>query len=166
MKKILFVCTGNTCRSSMAEGLFKFLIKKDTGLSENFDAFSGGIAAFDGNVASPHAVKALKNKWGIDINSHRSKRLNAETVKDSDLVLTMTRAQKEYIKKNIGCEPGKVFTLKEFTERNKKRKNEEYDYSLDIQDPAGLTYEIYEQCAMEIKNAIDELIKTLKQDLQ
>ena len=91
---ILFVCTGNTCRSSMAEGILKFLLKENN--IENINVSSAGLSAFEGQRANEKAIDVLINK-GIDIKTHRSRQLTEEIIKTSDLILTMTDSHKKLI---------------------------------------------------------------------
>jgi protein-tyrosine-phosphatase len=82
---ILFVCTGNTCRSPMAEGLFKDMLKKNN--IDNIRVSSAGISVFPGEQANEKAIKALKEK-GIDIRSHRARQA-IEEIDKADLIWAM-----------------------------------------------------------------------------
>src|SRR5690554_6769311 len=108
---ILFVCTGNTCRSSMAEGILKKYLKENS--IENIYVSSAGISAFQGQKANEKAENVLRKK-GIDISSHKSRQLTEEILKDSDLILTMTNAHKNIILQAIPNISNKVYTLKEY----------------------------------------------------
>ncbi|HHV59660.1 MAG TPA: low molecular weight protein arginine phosphatase [Clostridiaceae bacterium] len=162
MKKILFVCTGNTCRSSMAEGLFNFLISKNPGLSDKFQAISAGIAATEGEPASSNAKNVLFDTWGIDISSHSAKNVNANIIKDAFLILTMTRAHKERIIDKYPFAGSKTHVLKEFIKNNGASKL--VKSSFDISDPFGGSYKIYKSCSLEIKEVMDKLIAKLEKE--
>jgi protein-tyrosine-phosphatase len=82
VKKVLFVCSGNTCRSPMAKELFtRFLSCREGGsLAYEYQASSAGIWAADGLPASPEALEVMREEYAIDLSGHRSRRLNQELV--------------------------------------------------------------------------------------
>lgn len=137
--KILFVCTGNTCRSPMAEGIFNHL-------SEG--AISRGLMASVGSPASENAVKAME-KMGIDIKGHVSRQITIEDVKSADLVLTMTRGHKAALAQLPDAE-GKVFTIGE------------YAGGADVSDPYGGNADVYEKCAEQMYGYIEKIVEKLK----
>lgn len=152
MKKVLFVCTGNTCRSSMAEGLFKKLLK-ERGKDGQIAVESCGIAAVDGMPASCNAIKAMKEE-GIDISSHRARLITRELLK-ADLILTMTKAHKDFILNKFPETKGRVFVLEEFAGG---RSDEESD----IADPFGKDEETYRKVAREIKGKLQKVLERLE----
>jgi len=163
MKKILFICTGNTCRSPMAEGFFNEFVNKDKDLAGRFYALSAGIAAYDGLPASANAITALQEGWGIDISGHRARLISQDLMENSYLIFTMTGEQKEYLHFTHPEFKNKIFTLKEFVYDNIINKNKfEYDYNLNISDPFGKSIDEYKKCAVEIKEAVEKLISILK----
>ena len=111
--KILFVCTGNTCRSSMAEGILKEMLKEKDDKYEDIQVLSAGISAIDGDPPSEFALKALEEQ-GIDISQHCAKQLSSKMVKEADLILTMTVAHKNMILSIISEAKEKTYTLKEY----------------------------------------------------
>lgn len=164
MKKVLFVCTGNTCRSSMAEGLFNYAVENMAdGSYKGFRAFSAGISAFDQDCANPNAVKVLKDEYGIDISSHRARRITKSDVESAHIIFTMTRDHKDAV---IGMFPeakDKTYTLKEFVlENNISKESMEYNFALDIPDPYGMPEGVYKRCAREINDVVEKLILKLK----
>lgn len=143
MRKILFICTGNTCRSPMAEAIFKHKT------NNRYEVKSAGIFAQDGSTASPHSIDVLK-KQSIPID-HKSKQLTTELVVWSDLILTMGNSHKQMILQRYPKADDKVFCLKEFAQNTKA----------DIADPFGGTLEDYEKTFNEIEEAIQKLIEKL-----
>lgn len=137
MRRILFVCTGNTCRSSMAEGIFKNLLILEG--AKGIDVYSAGIYALPGSPASTEAVKVLL-EWGIDISDHKAKLLTSDLIRKTDIILTMTNHHKAAILDMDPESKGKVFTLNEFA-----------GLTGDIPDPIGKPLYFYQQCAEEIQ---------------
>lgn len=98
MINVLFVCTGNTCRSPMAEGLFADLIRKWK--IEGIRCESAGLAACPGDAPSENAVRAAK-EMGVDISSHRSRQLSMPLAELTDLFVCMTSEHEQIIKSAI-----------------------------------------------------------------
>ncbi|KYO65405.1 low molecular weight protein arginine phosphatase [Thermovenabulum gondwanense] len=149
MLKVLFVCTGNTCRSSMAAALFKKLAQEK---GKDIEIDSCGIAAVDGMPASSEAIQVLKER-GIDLSGHRAKKLR-ENLLNSDLILTMTKSQRDYILNNFPKLKGRVFVLTEFINEG------EFE---DIEDPYGMGIETYKKVADELWNNLQKLIERIEQ---
>lgn len=144
MQRILFVCTGNTCRSPMAEAILKS--KQIDGL----EVKSAGIYAATGSEASAHARKVLEDHQ-IDHN-HSSNMLNIDSVRWADLILTMTISHKNAILQQYPDAAAKVFTLKEFTGEN---------YDVDVVDPFGGNLAIYQETYQELEKLITKAIEKL-----
>lgn len=167
MKSILFVCTGNTCRSSMAEALFKKLLE-DKGISKyRFKISSAGTCAWDGDNASPQAIQVLEEK-GIDIRNHLSTPLTPKLIKETDLILTMTVNHKMGVEQMRPKAKGKVFTLKEYVlnngkklEKSKVSFEEANDDIYDIRDPFGQPVEVYSKCVEEIEEYLHKLVEKI-----
>ncbi|MFZ5586811.1 MAG: low molecular weight protein arginine phosphatase [Thermodesulfobacteriota bacterium] len=110
MPGILFVCTGNTCRSSMAAAIASHL-KEERRL--DIPVASAGLAAWEGAPATPEAIQAVA-EMGIDLRDHRARQVTADLVAGADLVLTMTGAHRERLRELYPEAGAKIFTLKEY----------------------------------------------------
>lgn len=152
MKTVLFVCTGNTCRSSMAEGLLKDLIIKK-GLQDKIKVESAGVFAVSGGPASPQAIEAMKRQ-SIDISNHRARQLTKDIIDKADLILAMTNNHKRAIISMNKDAADKTFTLTEYAYEDKGKHK-------DIMDPFGAPVEEYERCSIEIKDALMNIIEKL-----
>ncbi len=143
MLQIVIICTGNTCRSPMAEVLLRNKIDKNN-VAEQIAVASAGIAAWNEGRASKGAQCAMKQR-GIDLLSHRSRLLTREDIVRADLLLTMTASHKEAVLSIMPEAWNKVFTLAEFAGEGK-----------DISDPYGGDSAIYEACAVEIERILEK----------
>jgi protein-tyrosine-phosphatase len=167
VKKIIFICTGNTCRSPMAQAFFNAAAGNDNKLHGLYTAASRGLHTYGGEPASMDASAVMKDIYGISLKSHISKRLTAEDVHGAFLLLTMTVNHKRALVSAFPVAAGRTFTLKEYTagcdgENNRKDiGNDYYHNCLDISDPFGMPSEAFVKCAGEISFYIGKLIKSL-----
>ncbi|HZT23484.1 MAG TPA: ribose 5-phosphate isomerase B [Verrucomicrobiae bacterium] len=151
MKTILFICTGNVCRSPMAEALFRRAVN---GRGE-FRVLSAGLGAVDGQPPTPHSVAAMR-ELGVDISQQRSRALTAELVRQADYIFGMTHAHVDTISLLYPAAAEKTFLLREFD-------NTLDDYEKDITDPIGSPYETYVACRDQIEQGIAALLKFMEQ---
>ncbi|MHC4292962.1 MAG: L-threonylcarbamoyladenylate synthase [Planctomycetota bacterium] len=149
--QILFVCTGNTCRSPMAEGMFKkYLAEKiDCGVDElekmGYKVLSAGIMNLDGAPASSESLKACATK-GIDLSLHRSRRLTLELIEQSDFIYGLSLEHCSRIA-SISPEAGEKCKL--------------LADGRNIPDPIGQSQQVYKECAdlieKEVKHRVSEI---------
>lgn len=155
MKRILFVCTSNICRSFLAEYIFKDMLEKadeEGKLSKkDYKVSSAGLFALEGDEAVMSAVKTIENLYGIeDADRHRAKLLDSDMVEDSDLIIAMDDTHQQAIEEAFYEAEDKTYTLNELAYGDAG-----LDGNLDIDDPYRGDEEDYETCACEIKKALE-----------
>lgn len=147
--KIVFVCTGNTCRSPMAEIVFKKLLADKLGCDikdlydKGFDIRSGGLAAYDGMKASPNATTVVQ-KLGVSLEDHQSRYVDLDLIKHSDAVLVMTKNHLAIFQDRFQDQHLPVSMLS-FS-------------GSDIRDPFGGDELVYSQCLSEIEENLKHLV--------
>jgi len=140
MKKILFICTGNTCRSVMAEALGRLWLKEN-GL-EDVEISSAGLAALPNMSAAPQAAEVMQ-KRGLNVENHSSKLLDVSVIEEAEIVFVMTHAHLDQLLTYYPEAEAKVKLIS---------KN-------DIPDPFGGTVEEYEKCALQLEEAINKALQ-------
>lgn len=144
MVRILFVCTGNTCRSPMAEILMRHILSEKLNCrideldAKGYKIASAGVAAMAGMPASQEIVEICARK-DIDATSHRSRVLTKEDIEESDFVFAMSSGHKAHIRDSISTSANKVQLL---------------DDNGDISDPIGQGMNVYNECARQIERAL------------
>ena len=148
MKTIGFVCTGNTCRSPMAEKLAeKIAFERELQIK----AFSRGISVYQPEAAHKNARTTME-KYGLDLSKHRSSQFLKEDGEIADLILTMTKRHKNYIINKYPQFTHKIFAMTEYIEETG-----------DISDPYGGDLDEYQNCAKELNEIIHKIIDKIKE---
>ena len=147
--KIMFICTGNICRSAMAH---KMLEKKAKELNKNVEVYSCGIWAYDGNKPTYEGITVMKD-YGIDLSTHRATYIENSNIKEMDVILCATQNHKQNVIRMYPDLQDKIFTMKEYAGHPKN--------DLDIQDPWGYGLDVYKKCAKEIENCLAIILKKI-----
>jgi len=156
---LLFVCTGNTCRSPMAEVLARSLAKRRGW--EGVSVKSAGVAALPGMEATGGAVRAAQRK-GLDLELHRSSPLDPELVTWADLILTMSPNHLAGVMATGGGD--RVAVITSFTEPLAGSGDEEGVRDLrptGVPDPFGGPDELYELTMVELERLVDRVMDRL-----
>lgn len=151
MNKVLFVCTGNTCRSPMAEVIFN-AFAKERGL--DWRAESAGVAAVGERPASPNAIQAVA-EIGLDLNMHRTRFLPSVDLNEYSLFVGLGEEHAEILR-SIGIPDELVRVL-----YRAPNVDDIYDLRMDIVDPYGGDLNAYRKCRDDIVGAVKMLIASL-----
>ena len=146
---ILMVCSGNTCRSPMAEGVCKKLLADERGIKvedleeAGINVMSAGAYTVGGSPASGEAVEAM-GKFDIDISNHRSQPLTNELINEVDVIYCMTKSHLQAVVELSPASVGKVYLI---------------DPNGDIDDPIGSSITVYQRCAEVIRRRLTKRLK-------
>jgi len=148
-KRVLFVCTGNTCRSPMAVGLLRRMAPH-----LDLDIRSAGTSTSTGSPASPLAIEVM-DEVGIDISNHRSAALNGYMLDEADVVVCMAERHRRHIVDWFKSMDDKVYLLREF---DPVRTDADYP---DVPDPIGHDIDEYRRVLTMLERSMREVIKIL-----
>lgn len=138
MKKIMFICSGNTCRSPLAEGLFKKYLQENN--IADIEVGSAGLSVFPGDEVSINSALVAMNR-GVNISLHRARRVNLEHFAETDLFVCMTPSHANALSRY--CFPSQIMTL-------------------NIPDPYCQPIEAYEKCADTIEKEFPQILERIR----
>lgn len=159
--QILFVCSGNSCRSPLAEGLLR--VKLPVRLQDEVEVKSAGTLGIEDSPAARYSVE-LVQEMGGDISNHRSQSLTEELMRETDLVLAMASEHVDYLHEEFPQYRENVFLLKRFGRAAGEANTDDSDD--DIFDPVGLSKETYRLCAEIIDEELERIMPTLVNFIQ
>lgn len=148
MKKILFVCSGNTCRSPLAEGIAKKIFQDNE--RHDYEILSAGSSALDGLPASSTA-REVAQASSIDLSSHRARLLNRNLVNDVDLIIVMTANHRETVRVIEPSAGEYTYLLTDFSD----------DEDGEVPDPIGAGREMYQKTFSLIEKCITNMVNKL-----
>ena len=151
MTKIIFVCTGNICRSPMAQYYAQSVINKRAN-SENYYIESAGINAYQGEGSTQNAIDAMK-QYGIDLSKHKANTLENSLIEEADYIIGMTELHKNILMQIYPKLKNKIFTLREVAGNDM--------YSMDIEDPWGYNLDVYVNIAKQIVENVDKFLEKI-----
>ncbi|WP_198507869.1 low molecular weight protein arginine phosphatase [Bacillus sp. FJAT-45037] len=146
VKNLLFICTGNTCRSPLAEALLR------DRMGDKIEVKSAGLHAFPGSPASSGTNRVLKGK-GIE-HVHQAQSVTKDLLGWADVVLTMTTGHKKLVCNQFNDQKDKIHTLKEYVGED--------EFTSDITDPFGGSFDDYARTSEDIERCLDVLERKIE----
>lgn len=149
---ILFVCTGNTCRSAMAEAWAKKICKDNPDRYGDFNIESAGVHCAGATPASEEAVKVCSEE-GCDLSLFRAKQVKMEHMERADYIFAMTKNQKQMLEMVAPAYRSKIYLLNAYAKGTPDAE--------DIMDPYGGNHRVYEVCFGQLKESVEAVLEKL-----
>lgn len=175
---ILFVCTGNTCRSPLALAAWRALQERGE-VPADWSAFSSGLAPVAGEKASRHAVDIARG-WGVDLSGHRARAVDAGALRHIDVCVAISPSHARALREMLGAlgqgsgrnKAPRVLCLSDFLARSPEQESvarllgdvEAPASEVEIADPYGGSREAYESCAEIIRESVSKLARQLREE--
>jgi len=149
---ILFVCTGNICRSPFAHAFFAKLVNQRR--LRGITVESAGLLALPGNSAT-HMAQRVAEEFGVDLSGHKAKSVSEDLVARSSLILVMEKSHQDTLLTDFPEAQGKTRLIRHFARFGSRRRG--------VTDPYGLKYEAYRFCFLDIEDAVLGLVDFLSE---
>lgn len=150
--KVMFICTGNICRSAMADAYAKKIVHEQ---HLDIQIFSAGTYASTGEHASFNSIEVMKD-YDVDLSVHTATNISDSNIGNMDLILCATQSHKLFLTHYYPDLSSKVYTIKEYAEQCNTPSD------TDIKDPWGYDINVYRICAAEIVICVDKIIQKIK----
>ncbi len=156
---ILYVCTGNICRSPLAEAQLRQYAAR-RGVAGRLDIASAGTHAWEGNAATPEAQEAAR-RWGLDLSGHRARAVRESILRKSDIVLAAAREHQEWLLREFPGHENAIYLARLFP----RRLRAEPPAETDIPDPIGKAVEYYAEVLRLLEPTLPDIISGVLEDV-